>query len=62
MEATTVKFIGTTKFEIGLFQLANGSYVVSYEVAGKQHKGEPIVDFNTASFMFDTKLQELEGH
>jgi hypothetical protein len=60
----TLKTIQTNKFELGLFELPSGQYVVAYTTMLTEEPifGEPMTDLNTASFMYDLKLAELEGH
>lgn len=47
--------------EVSLYETGNG-FRVDYEKQGKIYKGETVRDYNMASFMFDSKLQDLEGN
>lgn len=64
MTSKLIKSITTNKFEIMLCELPNGQYVVCYETTLSEGLifGEPVSDYNNASFMYDIKLKELEGH
>jgi len=48
-------FISVSLYETG------AGFRVDYEQQGKTRRGETVKDYNLASFMFDTKLQDLEG-
>jgi len=52
---------GDSDIEVSLYETATG-FCVGYEQQGRQHLGEIVNDFRTASYMFDLKLQDLEGH
>ena len=60
----TVKMIGTRLFEVVLIQQDSGIYIIQYH--RKSDSGfdysEDIQDFKTASFLFDLKVQEMEGN
>ena len=58
---TLVKAIINKKFSISLYQNGN-KYCVSWLVNRIENNSELINDYKTASFLFDMKLQELEGH
>ncbi len=58
----TIKMIGTKNFCIELVQLGDSRYVVGYEANGIAKVSEPMKDYKTASYMFDVKLQDLEGN
>lgn len=62
--AKVIKSIATNKFEVALCELPNGQYVVAYETTLSEGPvmGEPVSDYNTANFLYDIKLKELEGH
>lgn len=57
----TVKSLLTNRFEIELIQDRNGRYCIRYTNRGEEKYSEWITDFLTASYLFDAKLQELEG-
>ncbi len=58
----TIKLMATKHYEVILVELPSGSYRVGCEVHGQTTFSETIKDFNTASYIFDLKLRELEGH
>lgn len=63
MNSKTIKLISTKKYELGLFELPNGQYVVMYELNdGKVTISENIQQYSAASYLFDIKLEELEKH
>lgn len=55
------KPISDSHIEVSLYETNNG-FRVNYEQAGVQHRGENLKDYQLASFMFDLKLQDLEGN
>lgn len=57
-----IKSIETRSFEISLVQLEHGGFCVMYAKDDKTHMSEAVNDYKMAAFMFDLKLQELEGH
>lgn len=63
-KAKVIKSITAPKFEIALYELGNGEYIVAYitVILEKPQVSENIRDYKTAAFMFDLKLRELEGH
>jgi hypothetical protein len=62
MNAKTIKMIATDRYEVGLFQLMDDTYVVGFETPIEVNVSEQMADFKTASFMFDLKLAELQGN
>ena len=58
----TIKMICTRKYEIAIIEMHSGLYRVISEYGGEVHTSDPIHDFKTASFIFDTKVLEFEGH
>lgn len=62
MKLIVIKAIRQDKFDIMLGEDEAGRYVIVYEVNEHQHASDPIKDFALATFMFDMKLRELEGH
>lgn len=58
----TIKSYMTKTYEVELFQDEYGRYCVRYEVGGHNEYSEWITDFGTASYIFDLKIQDLEGH
>lgn len=58
-----IKEISTPKYQIILSQTEDGYYYVSYHnILEFDAISEPIKDYKTAAYLFDLKLQELEGH
>jgi hypothetical protein len=62
----TIKQISTSKYEIAIIELPDGRYCVFYgrpeDPLDKYTASEEFRDYNIASYMFDIKLQELEGN
>lgn len=52
------------KYEVELMQDEEGRYFVRYALPAleEEHFSEFITDYGTASYMFDLKIQELEGN
>jgi hypothetical protein len=57
-----VKAVETHYFKVELIMDRYGRYVVSYRKGDVDQQSEWITDYATASYIFDLKLQELEGH
>lgn len=57
-----IKSIESRTFEISLVQLEHGGFCIIYAKDDKTHMSEAVQDYKMAAFMFDLKLQELEGH
>lgn len=57
-----VKHIIEKTFEIALYELANGNYVVGVDVVGTVMLSSPIADLAFANFIFELRQQALEGH
>lgn len=60
--AKRIKSIQGAHFELVLLELPSGQYMIGTEQHGQTHLSESISDYNTASFLFDLRLKELEGH
>jgi hypothetical protein len=60
-EFRTIKKILTRAYNIEMFQDKACRYRICYESRGVTRYSEWITDYSTASYMFDLKLQELEG-
>lgn len=59
----TIKSISSRNFDISLVQAASGGFRVLYAKGGGEvTMSEPVFDYKMAAYMFDVKLQELEGH
>jgi len=56
-----IKQINMKNFELALIETDAG-YSVLYETALEDFKSENVLDYNTASYLFDLKLQDLEGN
>lgn len=61
-EYKTIKCIYLPRYEVELFMDRDGMYCVRYQVHGEDHYSEQISDYQTASYFFDLKHQELEGN
>lgn len=65
MTPKVIKQITTNKYEIALVEI-DGMYCVFYghpeDDTEQYQSSEPVTDYNTASYFFDLKLQDLEGH
>jgi hypothetical protein len=59
-----IKALNTSKYSIELVETPSHMYVVQYEAKryGERQYSEPVNDYNTASFLFDLKIEELEGN
>ena len=59
-----IKYVGTLRFDLGLIQYDDGMYAVEYQngPAAGVEVSEKINQFDTASYLFDLKLRELEGN
>lgn len=56
-----IKEVSKNNFSISLCETSSGNYFVLTVKNGKEFS-EAMKDLNTALFVFDTKLKELEGH
>lgn len=61
--AKVVKSVITNRFEVTLFELASGHYLLAHVsfLVQDPHLSEKMSDYNIASSLFDIKLRELEG-
>lgn len=58
---TLIKEVLTKKYQILLSKTPGGNYYISYHSPYEFDAiSEAITDYETASFLFDVKLQELE--
>ncbi len=57
-----IKAYHTQMFEVELLQDRYGRYCIRYKTPVKDEQSEWITDFSLASFMFDLKIKDLEGH
>ncbi len=59
----TVKHIGTQRFEVAVLRDQDDMYCIAYQTAFSPHisYSEQISDYSMATFLFDLKLNELEG-
>lgn len=60
-KAKTIKMIGTNRYLIEALELTTGEYCVSYATLETSDVSEPMLDLKTCLFLFDLKLQELDG-
>lgn len=59
----TVKMIGTRRYEIALIEIVeNGHYMVIYSKENEDYCSDEMMDYGTASSLFDMKLAEIDGH
>ncbi len=58
----TVKSFYTKMFEVEMIMDENGRYRIRYWTPMAENHSEWITDYGTASYMFDLKIAELEGH
>lgn len=58
-----IKALTTSRYKVELIETDNAQYIVQYEAKryGERQYSEPVNDYNTASFLFDLKVDELEG-
>ncbi len=59
----TIKLVDTFRYVVELEQTEEGTYVVNYgsKVVGLVNRSEVVKDYSIASFLFDLKVEELEG-
>lgn len=64
MNGKTIKSIDTFRYKVDLIETINDTYIIKHEskVYGLPSKSEEIHNFKTASFLFDVKVDELEGN
>lgn len=62
MAAKVLKMINTKRFVVSLWETDAGRYYIEYEVNERVTMSEPMQDFANATYLFDLKLQELEGN
>ncbi len=60
----TIKSVETTRYDIKLVQTRSGMYYVAYHKPDMEEpqSTEGMRDLNTALHVFETILQELQGH
>jgi hypothetical protein len=60
---TLIKEVMTKKYQVLLSQSESGMYYISYHNSLEFNQiSEAIEDYGVASFLFDIKLQEMEGN
>lgn len=59
--SNTIKAVSTPNYEVILVEVPNG-YKVLCNHSDTSTATTVLVDYNTASFIFDNKTQELEGN
>lgn len=62
IQGRIIKHIATKTYEIAMYELPNGTFLVGYQVLGAVVMGQPVTDFNMAAFLFEQKQRDLEGH
>lgn len=62
--AKILKSLVTKRFTIELYQLDSGKYCIHYENIAMDLKNysEPVDDFIIARWLYDKKIQEVEGN
>ena len=60
----TIKSVNTNRFELSLYQLENGLFMVRSEIVDRNMvtDSQEVKDLKTANDMFEYKLQSLEGN
>jgi hypothetical protein len=60
----TIKAIYQKRFTVELVEATDGKYVIVYYNNSTEgvNYSESIRDYNTASYLFDLKMDELSGH
>lgn len=61
MENQLIKLVETNSYTVGIIQTDEG-FVVQHGNSKVLHNSEVIFEYNTASYLFDLKLQELQGN
>lgn len=56
----TIKAIETPYYQISLVEVHNG-YKVNYSFLGEDHQSQVVSDYNTANFIFEFRLNEVQG-
>jgi hypothetical protein len=59
-----IKALHTSRYSIELFETASNLYIIRYENPknGVYRDSEAMKDFKMASWMFDVKVEELDGN
>jgi len=57
-----VKAVKTKSYEIVMVKSIFNEYYIVYESDDKTIKSAPITSYEVASYYFDSKRRELEGH
>lgn len=57
-----IKGYCTKMFEVELIQDRYGRYCVRYKTPIKDEQSEWMTDYSLASYLFDLKIRDLEGH
>lgn len=60
----TIKSYFGKRFSVELMETPSGLFIIRYDKADYMtpQYSEAIKDYNTASYLFELKLDELEGH
>lgn len=62
MGLKVIKKISMSKFDLQIVELPSGQYQIISETQTEKQTSEKLSDYGIASFLFDMKLRELEGH
>lgn len=57
-----IKMVGNKNFILSLYETSSGTYYLVEEKNGEKAYSEGFKDFKLANFLFEAKLQELEGN
>jgi hypothetical protein len=59
----TIKAYNTKRFKVELYETTGNSYIIKYEnTYSEAQYSEVLNDYNMASYLFDLKIDELEGN
>lgn len=63
MASTTLKSIGTKRYEVELVEVDSGQYCIKTHIYSQEKIdfSELIRDYNVATHIFDAKVKKLEG-
>ena len=56
----TIKAIETAYYQVSLIEVHNG-YRVNYSFLGEDRQSQVVSDYNTANFIFEFRLNEVQG-
>lgn len=60
---TVLKAYTTKRYSVSLYETSSGKYLITYEnTHNEPQHSEILSDYNMASYMFDLKIDKLEGN